>query len=165
MLSLDLRSARTPEMVVISAAQPVSSHSPIGSNAQRQSLPPPATVASMLSLPSISSFLMPPCIIPWPFRGLCPSRLLGYGEQSSSLARKKRRGGNDAVLLSKTLMEGVMVNPSLGGDTVLGSAFVSIGRLKFRRVVPKLTISQVAKIISRTIQLLRCRKKCGPPAG
>ncbi|ORY34045.1 hypothetical protein BCR39DRAFT_518237 [Naematelia encephala] len=122
MLTLDLRSNRDPEISVLRASQP--------------SLPPPPLPSTLLSLPSIPTSLIPPCVIPWPFRSLCPSRLLGYdGRPNSKIRERRKRGGfaspahgKDVVLLRKELMEAVLLNPGRGGDAQIGSAFVSIGR-------------------------------------
>lgn len=138
MLSLELRSLRNTDLAIITAAQPVgfapaSRSDLIG----LQSLPPPSLPSSVFYVPSISTSYLPPCIIPWPFRSLCPSRLLDYGGKPDSKIRERRANamfaspaqGKDVVLLRKELMEGVMLNPGRGGDAVIGSAFVSIGEL------------------------------------
>jgi hypothetical protein len=85
-------------------------------------------------LPTFPSYFMPPCIIPWPLRSLCPGRLLGYsGNPAAKIKERRRKGtlvsparGNEVVLLTKELLEGVVVY-SGRGDSV-GSLFVSIGR-------------------------------------
>ncbi|KAK8864363.1 hypothetical protein IAR55_001610 [Kwoniella newhampshirensis] len=123
MLSLEMRSLRDPNTVLINAAQP--------------SLPPPP-LSSTLSFPFINLPLqyLPPCIVPWPFQSLCPSRLLGYGGKPDSKIRERRiKGGfagpgnrKDVVPLRKDLMEGVLLKSSHAPETTVGSAFVSIGR-------------------------------------
>nr|XP_031863226.1 uncharacterized protein CI109_001098 [Kwoniella shandongensis]KAA5530298.1 hypothetical protein CI109_001098 [Kwoniella shandongensis] len=123
MLSLELRSLRDPKTVIINAAQP--------------SLPPPP-LSSALAFSYIDLPLqyLPPCIIPWPFRSFCPSRLLGYGGKPNSKIRERRiKGGfagtgnrKDVVPLKKDLMEGVLLRSSHAPESNVGSAFVSIGR-------------------------------------
>ncbi|KAI9639842.1 uncharacterized protein MKK02DRAFT_40169 [Dioszegia hungarica] len=119
MLSLELRSQRNPEIVLISAAQP--------------SLPPPPLLTSFFPANPI------PCLIPYPFRFACPSRLLGRVSSGRISSRRRNRKSSthpsshqfragDIVLLSKQLMEGVVLVPATGGNGVIGSAFVSIGR-------------------------------------
>lgn len=99
-----------------------------------QSLPPPPLPASILYLPSIPTYLIPPCLIPWPFRSLCPSRLLGYDTSSRLRDRRNRAGfssparGKDVVLLRKQLMEGVIMKPGRSGESQVGAVFVSIGK-------------------------------------
>ncbi|KAK1924178.1 hypothetical protein DB88DRAFT_270075 [Papiliotrema laurentii] len=121
MLSVQLRSAKDPELTVIGASQP--------------SLPPPPRQTSLIPYDLFPVHLLPPCIIPWPFRSLCPSRLLGYGKGPAKRVQNRRaRGfvspasGRDVVLLRKELMEGVIVKPSRGGEVEVGYAFVSVGR-------------------------------------
>ncbi|ORX36695.1 hypothetical protein BD324DRAFT_461464 [Kockovaella imperatae] len=122
MLTLQLLSARDSDLVVFGAAQP--------------SLPPPPLSVSLFALPSLPTHLLPPCIIPWPFRAFCPSRVLGYADESTRRIRRRRAKGSlghpvgdkNVVLLRKNLMEGVVVNPGRARDTAVGSAFVSIGR-------------------------------------
>ncbi|WOO85581.1 uncharacterized protein LOC62_07G009082 [Vanrija pseudolonga] len=119
MVTLELRSQRSPPTVILHAAQP--------------SLPPPPLEAAMLSLPSFPTYLLPPCIIPWPFRGLCPSRILGYADTPNAKIKERRRrssspaNGKEVVLLTKELVDAVVINPGRG-DLTIGSAFVSIGR-------------------------------------
>ncbi|KAL7421801.1 hypothetical protein Q5752_003572 [Cryptotrichosporon argae] len=106
MLTLELRSARVPEMIVARAGQP--------------SLAPAPLSSSYLSLPTVR-LPSPPCLVPWPFRSLCPSRLL---RRSS---RRRRPAASKAVVaLRKDLVEGVVVRPAAGDD--VGTAFVSVGR-------------------------------------
>ncbi|EIW70677.1 hypothetical protein TREMEDRAFT_73537 [Tremella mesenterica DSM 1558] len=118
MINLELRSEKSPENVVIAASRP--------------SLPPPPTAASLLHLPPLPTHLLPPCVIPWPLRGLCPSRLFGYADPPPSSAVRRLHSDPASVgapvPLKKVLMEGVMIRPSLGGETSLGSAYISIGR-------------------------------------
>lgn len=99
-----------------------------------QSLPPPPLTTSFLSLPSFPTQLLPPCVLPWPFRSFCPSNVLGYAQKPANKVRQRRaRGfvspaqGKHVVLLRKELMEGVIVKHARGGDAEIGSAFVSIG--------------------------------------
>ncbi|RSH78164.1 uncharacterized protein EHS24_002623 [Apiotrichum porosum] len=121
MVTLELRSHRSPETVIIRASQP--------------SLPPPPLPPSVVYVPSLPTRLIPPCLLPWPFRGLCPSRLLGYsGVPTAKIKERRRKGtlasparGNEVVLLTKELVEGATVLPGRGDHTV-GAAFVSIGR-------------------------------------
>lgn len=100
--------------------------------ASAQSLPPPPLEAAMLSFPSFPTYLLPPCIIPWPFRGLCPSRILGYADTPNAKIKERRRrssspaNGKEVVLLTKELVDAVVINPGRG-DLTVGSAFVSIG--------------------------------------
>jgi len=101
-----------------------------------QSLPPPPLPSSLLYLPSLPISLLPPCVLPWPFRFMCPSRFLGYESKRSSRTRAKGRKasfaspahGKDVVLLRKELMKGVVVQPGRGGEWTIGSAFVGIGK-------------------------------------
>lgn len=104
-----------------------------------QSLPPPPLPSTLLSLPSLPLHLLPPCVLPWPFRPLCPSRLLGYGGSRASRSKIRERrakgrlaspaSGKDVVLMTKELMEGIVVKPGRSiPDAVIGSAFVSIGQ-------------------------------------
>jgi hypothetical protein len=100
-----------------------------------QSLPPPPLPYTIIPVPSIPNLV--PCLLPWPFRGLCPSRLLGYDDPSrrrDAARRARARGGvgspvqgKEVVLLRKDLMEGVILNPGRV-DGAVGSAFVSIGQ-------------------------------------
>ncbi|KAL1405431.1 hypothetical protein Q8F55_009062 [Vanrija albida] len=119
MVTLELRSSRSPETTIIHAAQP--------------SLPPPPLETTLLTLPSFPTYLLPPCIIPWPFRGLCPSRILGYADTPNAKIKERRRrssspaNGKEVVLLTKELVDAVTINPGRG-DLSIGSAFVSIGR-------------------------------------
>lgn len=110
-----------------------------------QSLPPPALPASILVFPTIPLSYLPPCIIPWPFRSFCPSRLLGYGHRTDSkIKERKTKGmfaspakGKDVVLLTKELMEGVVLTPSRGGEASIGSVFVSIGECRVTDVADR----------------------------
>ncbi|KAK4687859.1 hypothetical protein P7C73_g2256, partial [Tremellales sp. Uapishka_1] len=120
MLGLQLRSLRTPDQVILSAAQP--------------SLPPPPLPSTLFSIPSLHVPFVP-CVIPYPFRGLCPSRLFGYSQERTRLKKRAKNSpfaspakGKDVVLLRTELMEGVILRPGSGGDAVVGAAFVSIGR-------------------------------------
>ncbi|WVR06993.1 hypothetical protein IAU60_004031 [Kwoniella sp. DSM 27419] len=121
MLSLQLKSLRDPNTVLVQAAQP--------------SLPPPSLQSALLSIPVLPMTYLP-CVIPWPFRSLCPSRLLGYSSVPNSKIRERRiKGGfssagrgKDVVPLKKDLMEGVVLKPSRLPESTIGSAFVSIGR-------------------------------------
>ncbi|BEI89145.1 uncharacterized protein CcaverHIS019_0205070 [Cutaneotrichosporon cavernicola] len=121
MVTLDLRSLRAPEVSIVHVSQP--------------SLPPPPLKTSLVSLPSIPTWYIPPCVIPWPFRSFCPSRVFGYaGVPDARIKERRRRGslvsparGNEVVLLTKELIEGTVINPGRG-DLAIGSAFVSIGR-------------------------------------
>ncbi|GMK57219.1 hypothetical protein CspeluHIS016_0400530 [Cutaneotrichosporon spelunceum] len=121
MVTLDLLSLRAPEVSIVHVAQP--------------SLPPAPLKTSLLSVPTIPTWFLPPCVIPWPFRSLCPSRLFGYaGVPDARIKERRRRGslvsparGNEVVLLTKELIEGTVINP-VRGDLAIGSAFVSIGR-------------------------------------
>lgn len=133
MLSLDLRAAADSAVTVYKASQPVSRPRTDSAGVmltRRQSLPPPPLTIS--SLPSLIPSL--PCVIPYPFRFLCPSRILGYGSTrySRHTARRSRSSPGrslrlqDVVLMEKDLMEGVVLKPS-GGPHV-GSVFVSIGQ-------------------------------------
>ena len=138
MLLLQLRSVKDQDLIVIGASQPVRLPSAqLGcSTTDRQSLPPPPLQTSLLSVPSFPTHLLPPCVLPWPFRALCPSNILGYAQKPANKVRQRRaRGfvspaqGKHVVLLRKELMEGVIVKHSRGGDAEIGSAFVSIGEL------------------------------------
>jgi hypothetical protein len=147
-----LRSLRNPKVTVIRASQPVCcfliSSYIIFKLTKTQSLPPPALQPSQISLPSFPTYLLPPCVLPWPFRSFCPSRLLGNdGRTTSTLRHRRRKGGfaspakgKDVVLLKKELMEAVLLKPARGGEAVVGAVYVSIGKLKcFDTVRQKLT--------------------------
>ncbi|WVN88271.1 uncharacterized protein L203_103473 [Cryptococcus depauperatus CBS 7841] len=122
MLSLELRSLKDPGVVVISAAQP--------------SLVPSPLPLSFLSIPSLLAQFLPPCVIPWPFRSLCPSRLLGSGrKQYQKVQQRRAKAGfmnspliRNIVPIKKDLMEGVILKPSQSSGSVVGSAFLSVGR-------------------------------------
>ncbi|TXT03842.1 hypothetical protein VHUM_04363 [Vanrija humicola] len=120
MVTLELRSQRSPHAVIIHAAQP--------------SLPPPPLETTLLALPSFPTYLLPPCIIPWPFRGLCPSRILGYADTPKAKIKERRRrssspaNGKEVVLLTKELVDAIIINSPGRSDLTVGSAFVSIGR-------------------------------------
>jgi hypothetical protein len=133
MLSLELRSQRNPETIVLSAAQPVSTLF-YRIVLTYQSLPPAAYSSSLVPIPSLPFDMLPPCLIPWPFRFLCPSRLLGYsGHPDSRIRERRAKGGFSGmahtriVPLKKELMDGALMHPSRSGDGVVGSVFVSIG--------------------------------------
>lgn len=134
MVTLELRSHRSPETVIIRASQPVGTFG-YPCLLTVQSLPPPPLPPSVVYVPSLPTRLIPPCLLPWPFRGLCPSRLLGYsGVPTAKIKERRRKGtlasparGNEVVLLTKELVEGATVSPGRGDHTV-GAAFVSIGR-------------------------------------
>ncbi|WVQ99334.1 hypothetical protein IAU59_006467 [Kwoniella sp. CBS 9459] len=121
MLSLEMRSLQEPGTVLVSAAQP--------------SLPPPPLPAPLLSLPVLPTSYLP-CVLPWPLRSFCPSRLLGYAPAPNSKIRERRlKGGysspsrgKDVVPLKKDLMEGVLIKPGRVPEATIGSAFISIGR-------------------------------------
>ncbi|OCF40340.1 hypothetical protein I317_05842 [Kwoniella heveanensis CBS 569] len=121
MLSLEMRSLQEPGTVLVSAAQP--------------SLPPPPLPAPLLSLPVLPTSYLP-CVLPWPFRSFCPSRLLGYAPAPNSKIRERRlKGGysspsrgKDVVPLRKDLMEGVLIKPGRVPEATIGSVFISIGR-------------------------------------
>lgn len=133
MVSLELRSVRNPEHIVIRAAQPVSWRLLLLIT-DVQSLPPPPLPAGLVSLPPYPASLLPPCIIPWPFRFLCPSRIFGYVSVPNAKIKERRRKGslmppargNEVVLMTKELLEGVVVRPGRG-DGGIGAVFVSIG--------------------------------------
>ncbi|ODO08845.1 hypothetical protein L198_00578 [Cryptococcus wingfieldii CBS 7118] len=122
MLSLELRGAADPSLVLFSAAQP--------------SLAPGPLATSLLPLPAFPTHLAPPCVIPWPFRSFCPSRLIGYGDTVDKKTRQRRlKAGfvgsaraRNVVSLNKNLMEGVVLKPNGPHGPGVGSAFVSIGR-------------------------------------
>ncbi|WWC89387.1 uncharacterized protein L201_004310 [Kwoniella dendrophila CBS 6074] len=120
MLSLELKALSQPERTLITAAQP--------------SLPPPALAAPFLSIPILPTSYTP-CIIPYPFRSLCPSRLLGYSVPTAKIRERRAKGGfssrergKDVVPLKKDLMEGVIIKPAKNQAMTIGSGFVSIGR-------------------------------------
>ena len=82
--------------------------------------------------------ILPPCIIPWPFRSFCPSRLLGYERRPDIKIRERRTNSifaspaqGNVVPLSKELIQGITPKPTLGGETA-GSVFVSIGESRSR---------------------------------
>ncbi|WVQ72565.1 hypothetical protein IAR50_002123 [Cryptococcus sp. DSM 104548] len=122
MLSLELRGAVDPSLVLFSAAQP--------------SLAPAPLAPSLLPLPAFPTHLIPPCVIPWPFRSFCPSRLIGYGDtiDKKTYQRRLKAGfigsarARDVVSLKKDLMEGVVLRPAGPYGPGVGTAFVSIGR-------------------------------------
>nr|XP_019010904.1 uncharacterized protein I206_04208 [Kwoniella pini CBS 10737]OCF49685.1 hypothetical protein I206_04208 [Kwoniella pini CBS 10737] len=120
MLSLELRALDQPERVLITAAQP--------------SLPPAPLASPFISLPVLPTSHLP-CIVPYPFRSLCPSRLLGYSVPSAKIRERRAKGGfssrergKDVVPLKKDLMEGVVLKPGRVPGMTIGSGFVSIGR-------------------------------------
>ncbi|WVF71523.1 hypothetical protein IAT40_006330 [Kwoniella sp. CBS 6097] len=121
MLSLEMRSLQEPGTVLVSAAQP--------------SLPPPPLPTPFISIPVLPTSYLP-CVLPWPFRSFCPSRLLGYAPAPNSKIRERRlKGGysspsrgKDVVPLKKDLMEGVLIKPGRVPEATIGSAFISIGR-------------------------------------
>lgn len=123
MVTLELRSLREPNTTVIRVSQ--------------TSLPPPplpSSVVSIFGLANFPTWLLPPCIVPWPFRFLCPSRIFGYaGVPDARIKERRRRGtmmsparGKEVVLLTKELLEQVTITPARG-QFAIGSAFVSIG--------------------------------------
>jgi hypothetical protein len=93
----------------------------------------------LIQLPSFPTYLLPPCVFPWPFRSFCPSRLLGYDDRSTSKLRQRRKRGGfqspakgkEVVLLKKELMEAVLLKPTRGGEAVVGAVYVSIGKTLF----------------------------------
>ncbi|WWC61813.1 uncharacterized protein I303_104398 [Kwoniella dejecticola CBS 10117] len=120
MLSLELRALNQPERVLITAAQP--------------SLPPAPLASPFISLPVLPTSNLP-CIIPYPFRSLCPSRLLGYSVPTAKIRERRAKGGfssrergKDVVPLKKDLMEGVILKPGRLPEMTVGSGYVSIGR-------------------------------------
>ncbi|WVW83846.1 hypothetical protein I302_105867 [Kwoniella bestiolae CBS 10118] len=120
MLSLELRALDQPERTLITAAQP--------------SLPPPPIPSTFLSLPALPTSYIP-CILPYPFRSFCPSRILGYSVPTRKIRERRAKGGfssrergKDVVPLKKDLMEGVILRPGKNREMVIGSGFVSIGR-------------------------------------
>ncbi|WRT66302.1 uncharacterized protein IL334_003256 [Kwoniella shivajii] len=120
MLSLELRALSNPERVLITAAQP--------------SLPPPSLPSAFLSIPALPTSYIP-CIIPYPFRSFCPSRLLGYAQPNAKIRERRAKGGfssrergKEIVPLKKDLMEGVVIKPAKTPGLTIGSSFVSIGR-------------------------------------
>jgi len=137
MLAVELRSFRNPQLTVIGASQPVSCILSKLISAHEQSLPPSALPSSLISLPSFPTYLLPPCVLPWPVRSLCPSRLLGYDDRTiSTLKHRRRKGGfaspakgKEVVLLKKELMDAVLLKPARGGEAVVGAVYVSIGML------------------------------------
>ncbi|EAL23557.1 hypothetical protein CNBA2040 [Cryptococcus deneoformans B-3501A] len=122
MLSLDLMSAKYPQTALMSAAQPTLAPSPLPE--------------SFITLPSLATRFIPPCILPWPFRSFCPSKIIGYGDpvDQKVLQRRAKAGflelasTKDIVPLRKDLMEGVLLKPSSAPESVIGSIFLSIGR-------------------------------------
>ncbi|OXG54870.1 hypothetical protein J010_00202 [Cryptococcus neoformans] len=125
MLSLDLMSAKDPQTALMSAAQPTLAPSPLPE--------------SFITLPSLSTRFIPPCVLPWPFRSFCPSKIIGYGDPVNQkvLQRRAKAGFSgpastkDIVPLRKDLMEGVLLKPSRVSESVIGSIFLSIGREDF----------------------------------
>lgn len=91
---------------------------------------------SFITLPSLATRFIPPCILPWPFRSFCPSKIIGYGDpvDQKVLQRRAKAGflelasTKDIVPLRKDLMEGVLLKPSSAPESVIGSIFLSIGR-------------------------------------
>ncbi|KAK6910161.1 hypothetical protein I203_104193 [Kwoniella mangroviensis CBS 8507] len=120
MLSLELRALDQPDRTLVTAAQP--------------SLPPPPISSTFLSIPTLPTSYIP-CILPYPFRSFCPSRLLGYSVPTRKIRERRAKGGfssrergKDVVPLKKDLMEGVILKPGKNTEMVIGSGFVSIGR-------------------------------------
>lgn len=101
-------------------------------------MPPPPLATGFVSLPPYPAALLPPCIIPWPFRFLCPSRVFGYAAVPHARIKERRRKGSlmppargsEVVLMTKELLEGVVLRPGRG-DAGVGAVFVSIGEPSF----------------------------------